>query len=93
MRQTFLLIPVLVFTILISSCTIETSPEDSDFISENIDFAAHQTMLQTNLIEEKSEGVLFPKTYIDGEIRYTPREGCRKKVVAKSLERNNLLGF
>lgn len=75
MKQTFLLIPVLAFTVLISSCTNEPNPENGDFISENIDFAAQQTKLQTNIIEKEAGTVLFPKTYIDGEIRYTPREG------------------
>ncbi len=67
----------LIFTALLTaifvaqSCQNKSEQEALGFIEDNVNFAAEQYGLQTDIIE-KSEEVLNPRTFIEGEIRYVP---------------------
>jgi len=70
MKQSFLLS----FLLLISSISVCQSKNQRKFIDENVKFAAEQYTLQTALIE-KTGKLLYPHTFIDGEIRYVHPTG------------------
>ena len=63
-KYSFLFLLGLIFTI--SSCF---GKNKNKFIDKNVKFAAEQYTLQTALIE-KTGKLLYPHTFIDGEIRY-----------------------
>jgi rhamnogalacturonyl hydrolase YesR len=72
--DTKILIVILTLMLFFHSCHTGQIREQSDFIRENINFAAEQYSLQTALIEESGK-VLNPKSFLNGEIRYiSPRE-------------------
>ncbi len=51
------------------SFKFHSTKKTSDFITENVKFAADQYGLQTEIIE-KSDEVLNPKSFIDGKMKY-----------------------
>lgn len=69
MRTHLLLITLLITICTIQSCQNKGKNEQTDFIKENVNFAAKQYGLQVNLIEE-SGNILNPKTFINGKIKY-----------------------
>ncbi len=69
MRHPFILLLSATIILLVLSCKNTEKNSSTDFITENVEFAAAQYGIQTNLIEE-SGNVLNPKTIINGKIRY-----------------------
>jgi rhamnogalacturonyl hydrolase YesR len=70
MRKTIHFFIALFAVFLIAqSFKFKTIDKTSDFITENINFAARQYGLQTEIIEESGE-VLNPKSIIDGKMKY-----------------------
>jgi len=55
--------------LIAQSFKFKTIDKTSDFITENINFAARQYGLQTEIIEKSGE-VLNPKSIIDGKMKY-----------------------
>ena len=68
-RTSIVLVSIFLFTQL--SCGVIKN-KASDLISENVNFAVSQYENQTGLIE-KSGKILNPKTIINGEIKYIPK--------------------
>jgi len=68
-RTSIVLVSIFLFTQL--SCGVIKN-NASDLISENVNFAVSQYENQTGLIE-KSGKILNPKTIINGEIKYIPK--------------------
>lgn len=69
MRTHLLIITLLITTCNIQSCQSKGKNEQTNFIKENVNFAANQYGLQVDLIEE-SGNILNPKTFINGKIKY-----------------------
>jgi hypothetical protein len=69
MKNILIFIVFLIVIFFFGSCLNKQKNSPADFINKNINFAATQYGLQVDLIE-KSGGILNPKTYIDGKIRY-----------------------
>lgn len=73
MRKTLIFTALFTAIFITQSCQSKSEQETSEFIEDNINFAAEQYGLQTDIIEESDE-VLNPRTFIDGEIHYvSPR--------------------
>jgi rhamnogalacturonyl hydrolase YesR len=64
----FVIVLIAIF-ILAQSFQFNSIENTSDFISENVKFAAEQYGLQTGIIEKSGE-VLNPKSIIDGKMKY-----------------------
>lgn len=71
MRKTLMFTALLTAIFVGQSCQNKPEQETAGFIEENVNFAAEQYELQTDIIEESDE-VLNPRTFIDGEIEYVP---------------------
>lgn len=65
---------LLSFLLLFFSIPVCQCKNKSKFIDKNVKFAAEQYTLQTALIE-KTGKLLYPHTFIDGEIRYVNPRG------------------
>jgi rhamnogalacturonyl hydrolase YesR len=63
------IIALFVIFLIAQSFQINSTEKSSDFITENINFAARQYGLQTEIIEKSGE-VLNPKSIIDGKMKY-----------------------
>src|SRR5690554_2332059 len=62
---------ILLLTVFIVAWFFRCSPpgKETDFIADNVKFAAEQYGLQTAIIEKSGE-VLNPKSIIDGKMKY-----------------------
>ncbi|MEE4285190.1 MAG: glycoside hydrolase family 88 protein [Mariniphaga sp.] len=70
MKKAILFFIVLIAIFIVApSFQFHSTQKTSDFISENITFAAEQYGLQTAIIEKSGE-VLNPKSIIDGKMKY-----------------------
>lgn len=69
MRKQIYLSVMLLVMVVIQSCNQPKSQDSISFMEENVNFAAQQVGLQTQLIEDSGK-VLNPKTFINGKIRY-----------------------
>jgi len=54
------------FLFVVQSCKDKTQKNSTDFIAENIDFAAKQYGLMTEMIEDSGK-ILNPKSFINGK--------------------------
>jgi rhamnogalacturonyl hydrolase YesR len=66
--KTLLLTTLLISLLLFQACQNQ-SKEKPGFVDENVNFAAEQYTLQTNVIEESGK-ILNPKSFIDGKMKY-----------------------
>ncbi len=71
MKKTFILIAIIAAGIFSQSCQNKSGEAATDFIGENVKFAAEQYGLQIAEIE-KSDKVLNPKSIINGKMKYIP---------------------
>ncbi len=70
MRKTiYFFITLFAIFLIAQSFQFNSTEKTSDFITENIKFAAEQYGLQTDIIERSGE-VLNPKSIIDGKMKY-----------------------
>lgn len=74
MKKILSLSSIVLFLFFAWSCQESGKSKAPDFVTENVNFAAEQYGIQTNLIEASGK-VLNPKTIRDGNIRYiNPQE-------------------
>ena len=59
------------FLFVVQSCKNKTQKNSTDFIAENIDFAAKQYGLMTEMIEDSGK-ILNPKSFINGKHVFIP---------------------